>query len=160
MAFVVTGCTETMRTSETNPSDIDMSRIEYGRKLVLIMGCIDCHTPSPLGLGAAMGSAYGPEEDWLTGAELGFYGPYGTAYPVNLRLLISEIDEKQWIALAQNLRQDSPMAWSRLPDLNTEDLRAIYRYIEYLGPKGVHAPPRLPPGVKPTTKYFYFPLPH
>ena len=149
---VLTGCTDF--TSPKSQSQLDMSEVEYGRKLVLIMGCNDCHTPK------AISGVYGPEDDWLVGDDLGFNGPYGTKYPTNLRLLINKISEDEWVTLAQKMRQDSPMAWSRLPHLNREDLLAIYRFVKYLGPTGVPAPPSLGPGLEPDTEYFHFPLPH
>ncbi len=153
-ALSAIGCTDLSNMSANSQSRQTLAEVEPGRKLVLIMGCVDCHTPG------VIGAAHGPEEDWLTGSKLGFYGSYGTLYPANLRLLINETTEDEWVVLAQRMRENSPMAWSRLPYLTTEDLREIYSYIEYLGPKGVPAPQSLPPGVKPKTEYLYFPLPH
>lgn len=154
LLFALTGCTEFFSDSTSSQPNYNMAEVEYGRKLVLIMGCNDCHTPK------GISGVYGPEQGWLVGNDLGFNGPYGTLYPTNLRLLIDEIPEDEWLILAQRMRQDSPMAWSRLPRLNTDDLQAIYRFIKYLGPKGVPAPAGLEPGVAPKTDYFYFPLPH
>lgn len=151
---VISGCTDFSSKPANAPSSQAMAEIEYGRKLVLIMGCNDCHTSG------AISGVYGPEEDWLIGDTLGYKGPYGTQYPSNLRLLVSEITEDEWVVLAQKMRQNSPMAWSRLPSLDREGLRAIYRFIDYLGPKGDPAPSSLPPGVEPKTNFFYFPLPH
>lgn len=148
------GCAGLNETISKDDSNSDEADIQYGRKLILIMGCNDCHTTSQIG------SDYGPEDEWLLGNDMGFNGPYGTLYPTNLRLLINEISEDEWIRIAQKMRRDSPMAWSQLPQLDKEDLLAIYRFVKYLGPKGVPAPKGLPPGVVPETEHFFFPLPH
>jgi hypothetical protein len=34
--------------------------------------------------------------------------------------------------------------------MSDDDLKAIYRYVRFLGPKGEQAPAPLPPGAKPT----------
>jgi mono/diheme cytochrome c family protein len=129
--------------------------IERGRYVVEIMGCNDCHTPDYMGSGASL-----PEEDWLVGGALGFHGSWGTAYPTNLRLLLNGISEDDWLILARRMRQSSPMSWVRLPKVTDQDLRAVYRFVKYLGPKGTPAPARLPAGVIPTTDYLEFPEPH
>ncbi len=138
------------------PSDLKRStEIERGRYVVEIMGCNDCHTPDYMGSGASL-----PEEDWLVGGDLGFHGSWGTAYPTNLRLLLNEISEDDWLILARRMRQSSPMSWVRLPKVTDQDLRAVYRFVKYLGPRGNPAPARLPAGVTPTTDYLEFPEPH
>lgn len=131
------------------------SDIERGRYVIEIMGCNDCHTPDYMG-----SSVHIPEEDWLVGGTLGFHGPWGTAYPANLRLMLNSMSEEEWLVLARQMRQNSPMAWVRLPKTSDQDLRAVYRFVQHLGPKGVPAPPRLPAGVVPTTDYIEFPDPH
>ena len=52
------------------------------------------------------------------------------------------------------------MAWSRLREISESDLRAIYRYIRWLGPAGSPAPTALPPGVVPPEPFIYFPVTH
>ena len=101
-----------------------------------------------------------PEDDWLVGGNLGFHGSWGTAYPSNLRLMLDGLSEEKWLALARQMRQSSPMSWVRLPKVSEQDLRAVYRFVKYLGPKGIPAPDRLPAGVTPTTDYIEFPEPH
>lgn len=151
---ITTGCADFPNKSagfEDRPARTDIDR---GRRLILIMGCNDCHTSD------AIGGGYGPEEDWLIGGVRGFSGSYGTLYPANLRLLVNEISEEEWLVLAMKMRTNSPMAWSNLPSLGEKGMRAMYRFIKSLGPKGEPAPDRLPPGVKPQTDYIVFPLPH
>jgi hypothetical protein len=129
--------------------------IERGRSLVKSMGCNDCHTPSYEERGLAI-----PEQDWLTGGTLGFLGPEGTSYPANLRLLCDRISEDDWLVLTRQMRKDAPMGAILLPKTPEADLRAIYRFVKQLGPKGDPAPASLPAGVTPTTRYIEYPYLH
>lgn len=144
------GCSGLQEEAVRRPPEVDR-----GRYMVEIMGCNDCHTPGYMGNTAGL-----HEEDWLVGGTLGFYGSWGTAYPANLRLLLNEISETEWMQLARKMRRNSPMAWSNLPNVSDDDLRAVYQFVRYLGPKGGPAPASLPAGVKPTTQYISFPEPH
>jgi len=124
--------------------------MERGRYLVVASGCNDCHTP---GYPEAAGKI--PAEKWLTGNPVGFQGPWGTSYPVNLRLFVQTISEKDWLArVRQPMRP--PMPWFNLRDSNDADLVAIYRYIRALGPAGEPAPAAAAPGVKVSTPYIEF----
>ncbi len=152
MLAVFAGCAEVNQHS----SDIERSPdVERGRYVVEIMGCNDCHTPDYMGGGDSL-----KEEDWLIGGALGFHGSWGTAYPSNLRLILNDMSEDDWLILAREMRRSSPMSWVRLPKVSDHDLRAIYRFVRYLGPKGTPAPARLPAGVIPTTDFIEFPEPH
>ena len=116
-------------------------QIERGRYLVRITGCNDCHTP---GYGASGGKV--AEQDWLVGDSLGYRGPWGTTYPTNLRLRVANMTEQQWLVLAGQVKMRPPMPWPSLHAMHPEDLKAIYRYISRLGPKGKPAPAYQPPG--------------
>ena len=61
---------------------------DHGRYLVKIAGCNDCHTP---GYMANAGKV--DEKVWLTGDQLGWSGPWGTTYAVNLRLYMKDMTE-------------------------------------------------------------------
>ena len=63
------------------------STLERGRALTVMGGCHDCHTP---GYPEAAGKV--PQTEWLTGNAVGFQGPWGTSYPVNLRLRLRWIE--------------------------------------------------------------------
>ncbi|MGZ5846438.1 MAG: cytochrome C [Ramlibacter sp.] len=128
--------------------------IAAGRYLVKLAGCNDCHTP---GYGATGGKV--PEPDWLVGDKLGWQGPWGTTYPANLRLLVSQMSEDQWLAMARHKEMRPPMPWFTLRDMKQEDLRAVYRFIRFLGPKGEPAPAYLPPGAQPQGPVVAFPAP-
>ncbi len=156
MLVLLFGCTES---GQMRP-DIETIRqqasdIERGRYVIVMMGCNDCHTPDYLVRRSNI-----PEEDWLVGSNLGFRDALGTSYPTNLRLLLNDMSEDEWLDLARQMRKNAAMADVLLPEAVDQDLRSIYRFIKYLGPKGVPAPTRLAKGVTPLTPYIEVPIPH
>ncbi|MHB8564748.1 MAG: cytochrome C [Acidiferrobacteraceae bacterium] len=130
---------------------------EAGRYLVQAGGCNDCHTP---GWGPSGGTT--PLTRWLTGSRVGFEGPWGTTYPANLRLLVHEMSETQWVAMFKNKTplpqypMRPPMPWVNVHRLSVRDVRALYVFIRSLGPMGKPAPAYVPPGQHPTTPYIFF----
>jgi len=128
--------------------------VERGRYLTVIGGCNDCHTPS-----YAMSGGKVDEKQWLTGDALGWRGPWGTTYPVNLRLYMQTLAEKDWVAKAKKLETRPPMPWFALNHMTETDLRAIYRFIRTLGPAGDPAPAYVPPTQEPKPPYVTFPAP-
>ena len=84
--------------------------IERGRYLTVAGGCNDCHTP---GYPESAGKV--PAAQLLIGSAVGFQGPWGTSYPVNLRLYVQNMTEAQWLArVRQPMRP--PMPWFNLRD--------------------------------------------
>ena len=153
---LASGCADPVKPSPDIASIREqVAVLDRGRYVVEIMGCNDCHTPDYL-----VKRSNVAEEEWLVGNTLGFIGSNGTAYPTNLRLLIDTVTEEEWLVRAKQMRKDTPMADVMLPNTLDQDLRAIYRFIKYLGPKGVPAPARLPKGVMPTTQFIVSPAPH
>lgn len=128
--------------------------LDRGRYLVQIAGCNDCHTP-----GYLLSEGKVPEEQWLTGDSFGWRGPWGTTYAPNLRLLIKDLTEDQWVTLAKNLKARPPMPWFNLNIMKEEDMRAIYQYIRHLGPGGKPAPAYVPPDQEPPPPFALFPPP-
>lgn len=128
----------------------DKAVIERGRVLTVIGGCHDCHTP---GYAEAAGKV--SQNEWLTGSAVGFQGPWGTSYPVNLRLKVQAMTEQEWLA---RVRQPMlpPMPWFNLRDSSDADLIAMYRYMRSLGASGQSAPAAAAPGVAVQTPYFEF----
>lgn len=122
-----------------------------GKYLVVIGGCNDCHT-----IGYPESNGKIPESEWLTGAPVGFRGPWGTTYPVNLRLSVAGMDEENWVTMTRTREALPPMPWPSLNQMDEQDLRAIYRYIKSLGPKGVKAPLAVGPDQEPETPYILF----
>jgi mono/diheme cytochrome c family protein len=124
--------------------------IERGRYIVHISGCNDCHTPGYPESGGKLA-----ETEWLVGSPVGFQGPWGTTYPANLRLAIAQQTEAQFLARARS-EMRPPMPWFNLRAMTDADLRAMYRYIRSLGPKGAPAPSYAAPGQSVDTPYFVF----
>jgi len=127
---------------------------DHGRYIVTIGGCNDCHTP-----GYAMTGGKVDEKAWLTGDSLGWRGPWGTTYPVNLRLYMQALTEKQWVDKARHLTARPPMPFWALNQMTDADLRALYRYVRALGPAGSPAPDYVPPNQEPKPPYVTFPAP-
>lgn len=131
------------------------SKIEAGRYLVKIGGCNDCHTPGYVEHLAMTGKSI-PESDWLTGADVGFAGAWGVSYPANLRLSLQNMTEDEFVELGRAGQGRPPMPWPSLMSMSDSDLRAVYAYIRFLGPKGAPAPAALSPGVEPDRPYMKF----
>jgi mono/diheme cytochrome c family protein len=121
-----------------------------GRYLVQIGGCNDCHTA-----GYAEKAGNVPMSDWLTGVPVGFQGAWGTSYAANLRLTFNALTEDQWVTVARVPRRP-PMPWFNLRDMSDSDLRAMYRFVRELGPKGERVPPAAAPGVAVNTPVIVF----
>ena len=135
----------------SNPSAAaDDPAVKRGRYLVQIGGCNDCHTA-----GYAEKAGNLPTDEWLTGTPVGFKGPWGTTYAANLRLSLSALTEDQWVTFARVPRRP-PMPWFNLRDMSDTDLRAMYRFIRDLGPKGQRAPTAAGPGVAVDTPVIVF----
>ena len=128
--------------------------VDRGRYLVKISGCNDCHTP-----GYAQTGGKVPESKWLIGDQLGWRGPWGTTYPSNLRLYMSNLTESQWVKLAKVSQFRPPMPWFALRDMNEQDLRALYKFIKYLGPAGEPAPSFVLADQEPKGPFVLFPQP-
>ena len=126
-------------------------QIERGRYLIRTSGCNDCHTPGYPESGGQV-----DEQQWLTGSDLGWRGPWGTTYASNLRQVVQSVSEEQWLSHARNAWRP-PMPWFNLRDMSDADLRAIYRYIEHLGVAGRAVPAYVPPGQEPLGAYVQFP---
>jgi mono/diheme cytochrome c family protein len=133
-------------------SDARSPDIERGRYVTIIGGCNDCHTA---GYASAAGKV--PEKDWLMGDSLGWHGPWGTTYAINLRLYMAELSEQDWLTRAKHLETRPPMPWFTLQRMTESDLRAIYRFVRSLGPAGVPAPSYLPPDKTPPKPYIQVP---
>lgn len=126
-------------------------QIAQGRYLIMLGGCNDCHTD-----GFGMSGGKMPESDWLTGSSMGFKGPWGTTYPLNLRILINSMTEDAWVEFARTTKGAPPMPWWALHAMSKSDLSAIYKFVKSLGVKGEVAPPAVPPNETPKTPYILF----
>lgn len=124
------------------------SDIEAGRYLIRVSGCNDCHTPGYPQSGGRI-----PESEWLKGSGTGFYGPWGTTYPHNLRRTVAAMSEDDWVEMLNTREALPPMPWPSVRAMAEADKRAVYRYIKSLPLEGDPAPTALPPGQIPTTPY-------
>ena len=138
--------------SAAPPSGQDKALVERGRYLVHIAGCNDCHTP-----GYAQTAGKVPESAWLTGDRLGWRGPWGTTYAMNLRLYMAGMSEKQWLQRVATMQSRPPMPYFNLQAMTERDKRALYHYIRALGPAGEPAPAWVPPDKMPPMPYAQMP---
>ena len=131
------------------PSVSAASQVAAGRYIVRIAGCNDCHTA-----GYAAKDGQIPEADWLTGDSVGWRGPWGTTYAANLRLYVQAFTPETWVR-SLRARKDRlpPMPWWSLDAMSDQDLKAVFAYLQSLGPKGDQMPSRVPPGEEPKSPY-------
>ncbi len=128
--------------------------VERGRYVAIIGGCNDCHTA---GYAAMEGKV--PEAEWLKGDILGWRGPWGTTYPVNLRLRLHEMSEDEWVTFAKTFKTRPPMPWPNINQMSETDLRSFYKYVTSFSDLGQPAPDYVPPGTEPAGPYVQFPIP-
>ena len=126
--------------------------IERGKYLVVTSHCNNCHTA---GYAASAGTV--PEDKWLMGNPVGWKSRDGTVFAPNLRLMLRDMSEDQWLVVAHQGRGRQPMPWWSVRDMNDDDLRAMYRYIRSLSPLGSAAPDFLPADKEPNPPYNQMP---
>lgn len=139
--------------SDKSAAQSQSEQVAHGRYLSKIKGCNDCHTA-----GYLLSEGKVPEQQWLLGDQFGWRGPWGTTYAPNLRLIVADMSEAQWLTMAKSLKARPPMPWFNLNEMKDEDLKALYQYIRHLGPAGERAPAYVPPGQEPNPPYALFPL--
>jgi hypothetical protein len=86
--------------------DFDMKLVTRGQYLLKTSGCNDCHTP-----GYMQSEGKVPDDLWLTGDTFGWRGPWGTTYGSNLRILVDNLSEEQWVGMAKSFKARPPMPW-------------------------------------------------
>jgi len=132
------------RSATAQPVDDVIAR---GRLLVNYGGCNDCHTAGWMTKPGGV-----PEAERLTGVPIGFSGPWGTSYAINLRLFFTRVPEDRWNSMAAGPRRSHPpMPWWNIEQLSASDLHALYAYVHSLGEVGGPVPDFVPPGGKVTT---------
>jgi len=129
------------------------AQVERGRYMVEIGGCNDCHTK---GYAEAGGKA--AETDRLKGDSLGYRGQWGTTYPTNLRMTLSNKTEAQWLTYAKALMTRPPMPWFNVRAMTDDDLKAVYAYIKQMpGGVGTAAPAFVAPEKAPPQPFIQWP---
>ena len=153
-ALTLVSCTTSGEKPKLKAEERGGTLVDRGHYLARVAGCNDCHTP-----GYAESGGTVPMDQWLTGDRLGWRGPWGTTYAINLRTYMSGLTEQQWLSLARVMRSRPPMPWFALRDMSDDDLRAIYQFTRSLGPGGGPAPAYVPPDREPPPPYVQFPEP-
>jgi mono/diheme cytochrome c family protein len=134
------------------PPQPGKNQLERGRHLIRIAGCNDCHTP-----GYVQKNGQVDEKLWLTGDSLGWAGPWGTTYATNLRLMMANMTERQWLHHARHMEPKPPMPWFNVRAMSDAELKAIYAFTRSLGAAGVPAPAYVPAGQKAQGPVVQFP---
>ncbi len=138
----------------TSSQSIQRQSIQHGEFLVGYGGCNDCHTP-----GWDEHAGHAPKDKLLTGGGFNFQGPWGTTYPINLRLYMQELTAKEWIHAARTMKARPAMPWWTFRYLSDRDLVDIYDYIRSLGPAGKPAHAYVPPGKPASPPYLKLVVP-
>lgn len=134
--------------AERTPVVSGASQLAVGEYLVTIGGCNDCHT-----VGWNQNPGKIPPAQRLTGSHVGWHGPWGTSYAVNLRLLVQGMTADAWVQHIAGMQPKPPMPWYNMRSMSEADLRAMYVYIRSLGPGGEPMPVDLAPGEPPKPPY-------
>ena len=122
--------------------------IERGRQVAIVGGCNDCHTEGYNESGGQVDPAKA-----LKGTAVGWMGPWGTTYPLNLRLTVKDKTEDQFLQFARTFKTRPPMPWYNVHAMDESDIRSLYRYIKSLGDPGAQVPEAVAPGEQPKTPY-------
>jgi mono/diheme cytochrome c family protein len=133
---------------------VEKQLVAHGRYMSQIAGCNGCHTS-----GYLLSEGKVPQKSWLAGSTFGWRGPRGTTYAANLRLFLETLTENQLVAFAKGFKAKPPMPWFDVNIMQKRDLRALYKFIKYLGPGGEPVPAYLPTDKEPQTPYALFPSP-
>lgn len=122
--------------------------VERGLQMSIIGGCHDCHTP-----GYSESNGKIDPAKALTGNPVGYQGPWGTTYAMNLRLVLKDKTEDDFVKFAKSFETKPPMPWFNVHAMDESDLRSLYLYVKSLGDPGDPMPKDVPPGATPTTPY-------
>ena len=122
--------------------------VKRGEQVSITGGCHDCHTGGYNKLGGKIDPAAA-----LKGTPLGWQGPWGTTYAMNLRITVSDKTEDQFVDHAKTFETRPPMPWYNVHAMDESDIRSLYQYIKSLGEPGEQVPEALPPGEEPKTPY-------
>ena len=125
--------------------------VDYGKTVSIIGGCHDCHTADY----GQKGGVINPDTA-LKGNPVGYQGPWGTTYAVNLRLLADSMSEDDWVKKLQTFTARPPMPFYNVHALDEVQMRSLHMYIASLGPAGDPAPEFVPPGQTPKFPYSVF----
>jgi hypothetical protein len=131
-----------------NAADGDVST-ERGAYVAITHGCHDCHTGNYNETGGQVDPALS-----LKGTAVGWQGPWGTTYAMNLRITASTRSEDEFLQYMKALKTRPPMPFYNVNAMEETDLRSLYLYIKSLGEPGDQTPEAVPPGTEPKTPYY------
>ena len=151
LATTAPSATARVRTQDERPFVNASSPVAAGEYLMTVASCHDCHTT-----GWVEKKGMVAKDDQLTGNPVGYYGAWGTVYSKNLRSVVNNHTEDEWVDIlrtADHGQGQPPMPWHDAAKFSDKDLRALYQYAKSLGPKPVRLPRATKPGVKPSGQY-------
>jgi hypothetical protein len=119
--------------------------VDYGKWVSIVGGCHDSEKNGVINPDTA-----------LKGNPVGFQGPWGTTYAVNLRALAATMSEDAWVKYLQTFTARPPMPYFNVHALDEVQMRSLHMYIASLGAPGDPAPAYVPPGQEPTSPYLVF----
>jgi len=122
--------------------------VTRGEQVSIVGGCHDCHT---LNYNETSGQI--DPKLALLGTGLGWQGPWGTTYPMNLRITAADKSEDEFLKYAKEFEARPPMPYYNVHAMDERDIRSLYQYIKSLGEPGEQVPEALPPGETPKTPY-------
>jgi mono/diheme cytochrome c family protein len=125
--------------------------VDYGKTISIIGGCHDCHTADY----GQKGGVINPDTA-LKGNPVGYQGPWGTTYAINLRILADGMSEDDWVKHLKTFTARPPMPFYNVHALDETQMRSLHMYIASLGAPGDPAPDYVPPGQEPKTPYSVF----
>ena len=95
-------------------------------------------------------------DDETDGPAYFFKKTSGTTYPANLRLVLSKMDEAEFVRLGHEVKTRPPMPWYSLHAMTDDELRSFYQYVKSLGSPGEPVPDYVKPGEAPKTPFIVF----
>ena len=90
----------------------DAVSVERGRHISIIGGCHDCHTVGYNESGGKIDPATA-----LKGSPLGYRGPWGTTYAMNLRITAGTKSEDEFVTFAKSFETRPPMPWYNVHEM-------------------------------------------
>jgi mono/diheme cytochrome c family protein len=111
--------------------------VERGKQVSITHACHDCHTAGYIESDGKLDPAAA-----LKGSPMGWRGPWGTTYALNLRLTVAEKakTEDEFVQFAKTFKTRPPMPWYNVHAMDESDLGSLFQYIKSLGEPGEQAP--------------------
>ncbi|MER9067759.1 hypothetical protein NKH84_14510 [Mesorhizobium sp. M0902] len=119
MRTIVLLCSAVLFSLAHIPARAEEPSVERGLYVSITGGCHDCHT---MGYRES-GGKIDPEKA-LKGSNIGFRGPWGTSYPANLRLMVADDGEDEFVRIARFFDAAPPMPWYNLRKMDETDVRS------------------------------------